>query len=368
MIYAILSDIHANLEALERVLRDAAQNGARQVVCLGDSVGYGPRPREVLARIRASASIILAGNHDDAVSGRLDASDFIDLAGGAVQRHRAELEKADLAFLRALPYTADIEGAICSHGDLTNPPAFNYVDNDQAARANFDATDVRLILVGHTHTPELYVQDHTGEIYQLKAQDFAFENDKRYLVNVGSVGYPRESNGACYSSYVLYDSAAGTLRFRFLPFSVASVMSRETQPTPSPKHPALLLVGAVLVGLMLALGIMLLKPATRERHDEAAVERVDTSVLTNRTIFLTRQDHHVAVNLRLVHGSPAAHLTIEFEDAYGKPLAPLVEVIQSSSKRTFPAPPKASQATFIIRPYQEGFIPKIQRFEPRALP
>ena len=80
MRYAIISDIHANLEALERVLADAKSCGAERIICLGDVVGYGPRPAETLARVRSACAAIVAGNHDDAVSGRMDASDFIDLA------------------------------------------------------------------------------------------------------------------------------------------------------------------------------------------------------------------------------------------------------------------------------------------------
>ena len=88
MRYAIVSDIHANAEALRRVLADARQNGATRVVCLGDVVGYGPLPKETLELVRKSASLVLAGNHDDAVSGRGGADAFNGLAADAVTRHR----------------------------------------------------------------------------------------------------------------------------------------------------------------------------------------------------------------------------------------------------------------------------------------
>ena len=95
MKYAIISDIHANVTALECVFADARANGAEKIVCLGDVVGYGPLPAEAVALVRRECFIVLAGNHDDAVSGRGDSSTFIDLAKEAVERHRAALSDED---------------------------------------------------------------------------------------------------------------------------------------------------------------------------------------------------------------------------------------------------------------------------------
>ena len=143
MRYAIISDIHANESALRHVLEDAAAQGAETVVCLGDVVGYGPLPKETLALIRRTAAITLAGNHDDAVSGRQSANDFIDLAGDAVKRHREALDADALTWLRALPYDCRLEGVIAAHGDFTDPKAFNYIDDEASAEANFAATDAQ---------------------------------------------------------------------------------------------------------------------------------------------------------------------------------------------------------------------------------
>ena len=99
MKYAIISDIHANVTALQNVLADAKAQGAEKIVCLGDVVGYGPLPSETVALARKECFIVLAGNHDDAVSGRGDASTFIDLAKEAVERHRAALSEEDVEWL-----------------------------------------------------------------------------------------------------------------------------------------------------------------------------------------------------------------------------------------------------------------------------
>jgi hypothetical protein len=111
MKFAIVSDLHANLTAFERVLKDAAECGADRVVCLGDIVGYGPLPEETLLLARKTLFLAVSGNHDDAVSGRLDAQEFIDLAQDAVERHRQQLSNESLSYLKSLPHTAEIEGA-----------------------------------------------------------------------------------------------------------------------------------------------------------------------------------------------------------------------------------------------------------------
>ena len=140
MRYALVSDIHANVEALRRVLADATQNGVNRVVCLGDVVGYGPLPAETLSLVRKTAVVVLAGNHDDAVSGRGSAEAFNGLAADAVTRHREALSSDDLAWLRALPYTCELDGAVAAHGDLVDPPKFFDVDDAEGAAANFAAT------------------------------------------------------------------------------------------------------------------------------------------------------------------------------------------------------------------------------------
>ena len=229
MKYAVISDVHANLQALETVLKDAEAQGAEKVVCLGDVVGYGPLPAETLRRVRSAAETVIAGNHDDAVSGRISADDFIDLAADAVKRHRQALSEEELAWLKSLPYTAELEGAIAAHGDFTDSPAFNYMMDGSTVSANLKATDAQLMFVGHTHVPGVYLVGRSGKIYRIDPEDFTLEDHKRYIVNPGSVGYPRENKGQCYSSYVLYDSTQHTIQFRLLPFTVASVMQPQSR-------------------------------------------------------------------------------------------------------------------------------------------
>lgn len=371
MICALISDIHANVDALRRVLADAKRSGAEKIICLGDIVGYGPLPRESLRLVRDNADIVLAGNHDDAVSGRMNDADFIDLAGEAVHRHRAELSKDELAFLAALPYTASLDGAVCTHGDVTDPAAFNYIDSDSAAKANFKAFDEQILFVGHTHVPEIRVIGLSGTIHTLPPQDFVAETGKRYIVNVGSVGYPRESKGECYSSYVLYESESRTIHYRFLPFAVASLLQRGG-PRSYRKRPVSVLIG-LITALLLGLGAVFFllstppdNPTPSGRTESIPPPPAQPAPLAEKVLYLSPSQHHVHANLRLERGSPGAHLTINFEDSKGHALTPLAEIVPNSSRKAFPAPLNTVKATFEIRALVNSAPPQIKSFAPSA--
>ena len=159
MKYAVVSDIHANLSAFRAVLADARSRGAGAVVCLGDIAGYGPLPAEAAALARQSCAFAVAGNHDDAVSGRCGAGDFTGLAADAVARHRAALPQDARDWLSSLPYVCRFGEAAATHGDFTDPEAFLYVETPEDAAASFALTRERLLFVGHTHIPCIFVSD-----------------------------------------------------------------------------------------------------------------------------------------------------------------------------------------------------------------
>ena len=358
MRYAVISDIHANLDALERVLSDARNCGAERVVCLGDVVGYGPRPAECVARVRAACGATVAGNHDDAVSGRLDASDFIDLAGDAVRRHREALSPDALAWLASLPYTCDIEGAAAAHGDLAAPRKFYYVNKDEDAAANFEASPAQLMFVGHTHAPCIYLTGHSGAIYRMEPQDFLMEDGKRYIVNPGSVGYPREKDGKCMSSYVIYDTSERTVRYRFLPFSVASVMQRGQSPKRIKKR-VLIAAGAAIALLAGALAWFLVpRPAPGEPDAALVVERRDLAPLDGC--------RHLRANLRLDRGSVPVKLRIRFLGSDGETLSDDSVTVKSSSTKAFGVPDGAKTAVLTASRMKEGDEPRLLGFSPTA--
>ena len=337
MKYAVISDVHANLQALEAVLKDAASQGVEKIVCLGDVVGYGPLPAETLRRVRSAAETVIAGNHDDAVSNRIPADNFIDLAAEAVKRHRAALTDEELAWLRSLPYTAELEGAIAAHGDFTDPKAFNYMMNGATVTANLRETDAQLMFVGHTHVPGVYLVGRSGRIYRIDPEDFTLEDHKRYIVNPGSVGYPRESEGQCYSSYVIYDSEEKTVSFRFLPFSVASVLQRGTGlGRLSKKLVAALLV---IVAAVVAAAVYFLTPKTELLEDpELIVEK--------RELALGADAKHVKANLTLAKESAAVTLEVDFIGPSNELLSVETRTVRKSSAADLRVPDGAVRAEF----------------------
>ncbi len=218
MRYAIISDIHANAAALRTVLVDAQDMRVDKIICLGDVLGYGPDPVQALETVYARVHVCLAGNHDDAVCGRRTTEDFNDFAAAAVARQRKTLTADALAWLKKLPYVCAMGDFACTHGDFSDPEAFNYILEPEEALPSWDARPEPLLFVGHTHQPGIFVLGESGMPHRLEPADFAVEEGKRYIVNVGSVGYPR--SGMCRSFYCIYDDQSRAVFFRSLPFDL----------------------------------------------------------------------------------------------------------------------------------------------------
>lgn len=353
MVYAIISDVHANAIALSAVLEDARRCGAKKLLCLGDVVGYGPEPESTVSTIRARAAFTLAGNHDDAVSGRLDASDFIDLAADAVSRHREALSEENLAWLKSLPYTYNGKSFLCAHGDFTSPRTFEYVSDEQEAAANFAATKAQLMFVGHSHIPGIFLTGASGKVYSLPPTDFTLEDGKRYIVNPGSVGYPRTNGNVCESTYVLYDDAEKTVSFRRLPFTVRSVMQTGRNPKRLKKR----IVAAVACAAGVAAGAAAWMFAPERRVETVtevltnSVTKVVEKVVAIRQIDRTENcilfstDKKVRVEVKLAKGSPAAQIQLVFKDESGKILWEERWTAKKSKKATVSVPQGAASAT-----------------------
>ena len=366
MKYAVISDVHANESALRHVLTDASAQGADKVVCLGDVVGYGPLPKETLALVRSAAAVTLAGNHDDAVSCRQGADDFIDLAGDAVKRHREALDANDLGWLRALPYDCRLDGALAAHGDFTDPKAFNYVDDESSATANFNATDAQLMFVGHTHVPGFFLTGQSGKVYRLDPQDFTLEDGKRYIVNPGSVGYPRESNGVCLSSYVIYDTVERSIRFRMLPFAVSSVMQRGA----NPRRRLGLVIASAAIALAAVAGALILRS---RRPAEIKTVTVEVPAEVNRELIVAEKSlslgtkaEFVRANLQIDKRSDPVNLLVAFKSAGGESLGETTTTVKGSARQRIKVPVGAISAHFTVFRQKPGECPKIVSFEPAA--
>ena len=219
MLYAIVSDLHANLAAWRTVLRDLTDLKAERIICLGDVVGYGPDPVEVLESVYRHVHVTLMGNHDAAGCGVEDDETFSPRAQLAIRQQRKLLSPAALLWLRKLPFIHEEAGFCCAHGDFEDPKRFNYIIEPETALPSWKRRTEQLMFVGHTHMPGIYVIGASGTPHFVPPFDFVLEEGKRYIVNPGSVGYPRV--GDCRSSYCLYNSETKEVRFRQLPFDDA---------------------------------------------------------------------------------------------------------------------------------------------------
>ncbi|MFL5914056.1 MAG: metallophosphoesterase family protein [Gaiellaceae bacterium] len=209
---AVVSDIHSNLHALEAALTAIEVEAPDELWCLGDLVGYGPRPNECCAGIAERADVCLAGNHDLVVLGTLDMADFAGEAAAAAEWTRGVLDENARAFLAPLQPQAKRDGVALYHGSGRDP-VWEYVLSDDAAWWTFQAAAEPLVLVGHSHVPLTISFD--GDSLHGGLADEGAEVDlsgKRWLLNPGSVGQPRQ--GDPRAAYLLLDLDAQRATFR----------------------------------------------------------------------------------------------------------------------------------------------------------
>src|SRR5215472_15377577 len=235
---AVVSDIHSNLHALEAVLAAIDAEAPDELWCLGDLVGYGPRPNECCAAIAERADICLAGNHDLAVRGSIDLAEFHGDAGFAARWTREVLEPEWQALLDRLEPAGTAHGVALYHGSARDP-IWEYVLSDEAARATLELTDSALVLVGHSHVA-LRVVESGIELAPVGTElELA---GVRALLNPGSVGQPRD--GDPRAAYLLLDLDAQRASFRRVEYDVKSTQ-REIRDAGLPE----MLAGRLELGL-----------------------------------------------------------------------------------------------------------------------
>jgi len=215
---AVISDIHANLHALESVLSDIDHESVEEIWCLGDVVGYGPRPNECCDLIRERATISLCGNHDLASLGLLDVAEFSGDAATAARWTSGVLGEDQRAWLRSLAPLGRRDGAELFHASPRDP-VWEYVLSEDVALLSLEATTEPLVLVGHTHVALALALDGDRIDGGLAPGGITVELDeRRFLINPGSVGQPRD--GDARAAWVLVDTGDGTAGFRRVAYPI----------------------------------------------------------------------------------------------------------------------------------------------------
>ncbi len=222
MRYAIIADIHANLEAFNVVLADAKAMNCTHYACLGDVVGYNANPKECLDMVRAMNMPVVKGNHDEYCSSETDLEGFNPHAQEAINWTRNQLTEDDRKWLRDLRYIRLVASFSIVHATLDGPQKWGYVFDKLAAAASFTYQNTSVCFFGHTHVPVAFVRDAMvrGGTYS----KFKVEAGKKYFVNVGSVGQPRDGNPK--ASYVVYDLDVGSIEIRRLDYDIGTTQRK----------------------------------------------------------------------------------------------------------------------------------------------
>lgn len=222
MKFAIIADIHGNWEAFQVVLEDIKAQKCTHYACLGDVVGYNANPKECLDLVRKMNIPCVKGNHDEYCSSDSALEGFNPAAAEAVAWTRQQLTDDDRQWLRELKYVRMVTSFTIVHSTLDAPQRWGYVFDKLAAAASFTYQNTAVCFFGHTHVPVAFMRDTMvrGGTYS----KFKVEAGKKYFVNVGAVGQPRDGNPK--AAYVVYDMNEGTIELRRLEYDIPAAQKK----------------------------------------------------------------------------------------------------------------------------------------------
>ena len=218
----LISDIHANLPALESVIKEAKRLGFDTVYCAGDLVGYYPWPNEVTEWVRENVSECVMGNHDAVIAGVISPDYFSSAAYEAIIWTAKELTEANRNFITRLPFYRKLNGTFLVHDTPLQPMSMYYILNVEDALEVFQSTDYEIVIFGHTHIPVIYAYNgkEIKVVYDLNG--FKLKKRYHYLINPGSVGQPRD--GIPTASFLIWDTAKGEILHRRVDFDKGKVL------------------------------------------------------------------------------------------------------------------------------------------------
>lgn len=220
---AIISDIHANLEALQAVLNDIQTMNCDNIACLGDIVGYNANPVECLNIIRSLNCPVVKGNHDEEACGVNTPVGMNPIAFAALMWTRKTLNTEQKEWLNRLRMVRNVAPFTIVHSTLDQPGLWHYIVNKFDAISNFNFQFTNICFHGHTHVPKIFVFENMAA-NEYEASDFSPEKGKKYFVNVGSVGQPRD--GDWRASYCVYDTDINAIYFRRVEYDIATTQQK----------------------------------------------------------------------------------------------------------------------------------------------
>ena len=222
MAFAVISDIHGNLEALLRVLAYLRDAEIDTIYCLGDVVGYGPNPNECVNLVRENCDAVLMGNHDYAAIGLADIQYFNEYAKLSTFWTRDKLSDENLEYLKTLPFDAEYDNYILVHASPKSPSNWDYVLSVNDAKDQLKAFKQKVCFIGHSHVPVIFSK---SDYY--RQTDFVLNNNQKYLVNVGSVGQPRDGDPRC--CFIIFDEKKNTVEYVRLDYEIQKTYEKISQ-------------------------------------------------------------------------------------------------------------------------------------------
>jgi diadenosine tetraphosphatase ApaH/serine/threonine PP2A family protein phosphatase len=222
MKYAILGDVHANLEAFEAVLEDARTLDVERFLCVGDIVGYNADPNECVRIVRELDCTTVRGNHDHYVCADDTLGDLNPVAANVVRWTRDALDDDHLKYLTELRMVQAVDGFTLVHSTLDMPEKWGYVFEEVEADASFNYQTTAVCFHGHTHVPVLY--EKSSGVRRSGYKVFKATIGKKYFINVGSVGQPRD--GDPRAAYVVYDSSGRDVELRRVHYDVTTAQEK----------------------------------------------------------------------------------------------------------------------------------------------
>ena len=227
MRFAFFSDVHANLTALNAVILDVRTEKIDRIFFLGDAVGYGPNPNECVELIDEIAEIKLMGNHDYAALGLMETDYFNQYAAESMSWTKDSIDQNTIEILSDFELTDKVDNLTLVHASPKEPDKWHYILDLDDVIENFEYFESQICLIGHTHRPYIVTKDEEGNCSISQKENEKIYDNKRYLINIGSVGQPRDSDPR--SCYLIYDTEKKTMRLKRVAYNLNETQQQMTK-------------------------------------------------------------------------------------------------------------------------------------------